>query len=451
MGEKRNDEKWSLYPVLTEIFHYYLLERDVSKVLAMVADDVYSLGTGDGELAVGKDQLEQMLRKEMERIPGLIDYRIYDYSEKRTGEYTWECLCRMEMIMEVQGERSTCYTARFAGSFREKDGTFQATSLHMSEAGRYQEAEKFFPLRFVPEHSRRINESAGHELMNIICRVMPGGIIGCYIEEGLPLYVINDMMLQMTGYKYGEFMEETKGFVINVVYEDDVDKVTGLVFNRIKTENQYSIEYRVKKKDGTYIWVYDVGRRIRTDDGRNAVISVLLDISDSVKIRQHFLEESERDFLTGIYNRKGGEVLISREQQDGKPYTFLMIDLDNFKRVNDMYGHGEGDKMLAYVGKLLQSSFRATDICIRLGGDEFAVFVHPCASMERIEQKVGKIMQTYCQEAGKKYPLSKTTLSVGGVFGESVKAFSEMYRMADKILYEIKRTGKGRCIIRRID
>ena len=85
------------------------------------------------------------------------------------------------------------------------------------------------------------------------------------------------------------------------------------------------------------------------------------------------IRESSRDFLTGVYNRRGGEERIGEVMQKGVPFVFLMLDLDDFKKVNDIYGHGAGDSMLCYMGEKLKECFRKTDIIVRLGGDEFAV------------------------------------------------------------------------------
>ena len=136
-------------------------------------------------------------------------------------------------------------------------------------------------------------------------------MIGGYIEDGFPLYVVNDTMLEMMGYTYNEFVEETEGLVINSIHEDDAHMVEKHVLDCLKQEKQYAIEYRVKKKDGSSLWVYDIGRKIIAEDGRSAIISVLVDISESVRVKKNLIEESNRDFLTGIYNRKGGEATVT--------------------------------------------------------------------------------------------------------------------------------------------
>ena len=296
----------------------------------------------------------------------------------------------------------------------------------------------------------KMSEAAQYELIELLCRMMPGGIIGIYIEKGFPLYVINDTMLQMLGYTYDEFVERTGGMMLNAVCAADRDIVQALLSARVKWEKQLAVEYRIIRKDGSFLWVHDVGRKLTMEDGRQVIISVLVDISDSRKMRDRLMEEAEKDYLTGVFNRKGGEILISRHMQKDVPYIFLMFDLDNFKNVNDLYGHGEGDRMLQYIAGRLQTAFRLSDIVLRLGGDEFAVFAYPCSSSDIIRKKVEQISRDYMDEAEKRCPLSHTSVSVGGIFGEKYRSFSELYKRADEVLYEIKLSGKGKCVIREL-
>ena len=187
------------------------------------------------------------------------------------------------------------------------------------------------------------------------------------------LYVINKNMLEMMGYTYEEFVDAFDGMVANSICDEDVERVSREVFAKMEDGNEYTIEYRVKKKDGGYIWVHDVGRKIVAEDGRNAIISVLVDVSKDVRMRTQLQEEIAKDFLTGVNNRKGGEILVREKMKLEEPYIFFMLDLDNFKKVNDFFGHEEGDKMLRITADLLVNTFRQTDVVIRMGGDEFAV------------------------------------------------------------------------------
>lgn len=191
-----------------------------------------------------------------------------------------------------------------------------------------------------------------------------------------------------------------------------------------------ALVYKKKEKD-----VISMLHISRVDD---AVVEMAGYIHDLIR-------ESSRDFLTGVYNRKGGEERIGEVMQKGVPFVFLMLDLDDFKKVNDIYGHGAGDSMLCYMGEKLKECFRKTDIIVRLGGDEFAVFAQPCLDISAVKEKVDQLVFSYTEEAKRRYPLSRTSVSVGGIYGKEPESFRKIYHMADQILYAIKQNGKGRC------
>lgn len=116
-------EKKVIYPVLTRFFDCYLKERNIAKTLSIVADDLYSLGTGDEETATNKEEFARLLEEEIKSIPDPIQYKIMDYQEKQTGENSWECLCKVEAAVRLNGsEEEIRYLTRFTGGFRRVGG-----------------------------------------------------------------------------------------------------------------------------------------------------------------------------------------------------------------------------------------------------------------------------------------------------------------------------------------
>lgn len=439
-----------LYPVLDEFFRSYLTERNVEKALALVTDDICSFGTGEREIAVNKEQLRELLRAETSAIPEAIHYQITDYREKEEGKEAGSCFCQIRTTVERGVGGLMFYQARFTASFRREADRWLVSTMHMSEASSAQDEEAFSPLRFLSRQTDKLGMQTRRFLLDIMGRMIPGGIIGKYLEKGFPLYVINDTMLTMVGYTYEEFVAEMHGQVVNFIHKDDVDRVSELIRSRMKMGKEYVGEYRIKKKNGGYLWVHDVGRKIVTEDGREAVISVLVDISGDVQNRIQLMEESSRDFLTDVYNRRGGGLQIAERMKIPMPYTFFMIDLDHFKRVNDLYGHGEGDRMLHHTASILKQVFRQSDIVVRVGGDEFAVLAYPCNDIQAIRRKAEDVIRRYEEKARAKYPMSGTSVSIGGIHGSRPRTFPELYRLADRVLYEVKKK-KSRCEIRRVD
>lgn len=439
----------AVYAAVNEFFQCYLTERDADRTLALLAENFYSIGTGEGEIAIGKADFKQLLRTELSQLPPPILYTLTDYTQKELTPDHWECFCNVETRIDLPDGVQAFYRMRVTASLHKAGNHYLFDTFHASTASQYQEEGEFFPLQFISRSAKSINRETQYQLLELIGQIMPGGIIGGYMEDGFPLYVANERLLSMAGYENcEEFEADIHNLIINSVHPDDREYVKAEMAKILAPSDQYEIRYRMKKKDGSYIWVHDIGRRTVAADGRDAVISVLIDVSQQVRTQTSLEHEALSDPLTGIYNRKGAQMRIEETMGSGPAYLFFMLDLDNFKRVNDLYGHQEGDAVLCLVADQLMQTFRKTDIICRLGGDEFAIFIPDCQDMQAIQRKVQKLIDSYYEVAQRHWSLSQSTMSVGGIFSRRMRTFSELYQLADEVLYKVKNREKGHCRLR---
>lgn len=437
------------YDTINQFFDYYLNQRNLEKTLSMVSNDIYSIGTGDDEIAIGKHQFAELLRREIEILPNSIQYKILDYREKNKHKGCFDCFFKIEMVIQMPDSSKLMYHTRFTSFLCDENGKMLIESIHMSDAS-YHHEEKLFPTKFESEKIKGLNKNIQHKQWEIFYQMLPSGIIGGYIEEGFPIYIINEKLLSMARYDtYDEFVKDIEGLVINSIYEDDRQKIIKMVNESLKHCNQYEVEYRMKTKDGGYIWIYHIGTKTTAQDGRDVIVGIIVDISSQVKAKEDLIDENAKDSLTGIYNRKGAEKRIADDLKVApKQYIFMMVDLDNFKKLNDYYGHTEGDKALCFIANKLQNSFRKTDTVCRIGGDEFAVYISSCSSVSAIEEKVKKIINDYIKMIEENYPKSKSSVSFGGIYTDRIRTFNELYKMADSVLYEVKKSNKGTFLIK---
>lgn len=442
-----------VYAWLDEFCRRYFRLRDPDGTLALLSEGFLSVGTGDGEVAVGKEQFRRLLLEELKVLPWPLSYRIEDYAQNRRAPLCWDCFCNVHLGLD-QPEHGLHVTYRIrltAGVHQEEDGRWFFDTMHASEASRTQEVGEFFPVSFALQGAERLNRSTQKELVEILVQLMPGGVVGGYVEEGFPLYVANDRMLQMAGYQsYEEFSRETRGLVINSIHPDDREFVKMVVAQALAKGDQYEVQYRMKRRDGTDMWVHDIGRKTVADDGRDAIISVLVDISEQVNAKKDLEKAADKDPLTGLYNRKAGQNRIENAMHSSGGYLFAIMDLDNFKQVNDLYGHQQGDRALHEFAELLTHTFRRTDILFRLGGDEFGVFFSVPRDLGVLECKLNSVVQNYRDLTRTHWPAACASVSIGGVYGQLPREFSELYRTADQVLYEVKNSGKGAVLIRRL-
>jgi diguanylate cyclase (GGDEF)-like protein len=157
------------------------------------------------------------------------------------------------------------------------------------------------------------------------------------------------------------------------------------------------------------------------------------------------------DELTNISNRRAffemGELIHNQAQRTGNLYTVIMIDIDDFKKVNDTYGHAAGDKVIKGVVGALRSISRKSDVVARIGGEEFAAILadatrqEAIAVAERVRIEVEEIRIQF------EHHLLSVTISVGGAeFRAEDKSVSSVLARADKALYQAKGTGKNRAV-----
>lgn len=173
----------------------------------------------------------------------------------------------------------------------------------------------------------------------------------------------------------------------------------------------------------------------------------------NLNLRQRLSTLALRDSLTGLYNRRYMEVSLEHEiqrvrrQQDS--LGVIMMDLDNFKRFNDTYGHAAGDMMLRQLGTFLRTHVRSADIACRYGGEEFVVIL-PGASLEETQNRGEQLRQEFqtIEFNHDGITLAGVTLSAGvAVFPRHGETGTELLQLADDALYQAKAHGRNRLVI----
>ncbi len=156
------------------------------------------------------------------------------------------------------------------------------------------------------------------------------------------------------------------------------------------------------------------------------------------------LQEAMKDPLTGINNRSYAEKQITACLSECRTGAYLMIDLDNFKHVNDAFGHTAGDEALKLVANILLQAVKNDGIVCRMGGDEFAIFFYWMSDRSQLARAAVDILNEYNLAAVKNDSMTGTSLSIGiAIAGKDGNSYEELYNAADKALYFSKRNGKN--------
>lgn len=216
-------------------------------------------------------------------------------------------------------------------------------------------------------------------------------------------------------------------------------------YARGKDELTYDFMSTVDGK--TYTWMRINAHLFTWSQDGSVRMLVYRQNIDEEKRREHALiEQMQRDSLTGLYNKAATQEHIRAKLASAPEasFAFLILDIDNFKAVNDCFGHSAGDTVLARFAQTVEGHFRREDVVGRIGGDEFVVFL-PMDDAASAEKKAADLVEALRMDVETDAGTCSLSASVGVAFApESGRDFETLYRRADRALYHAKACGKNR-------
>lgn len=238
-------------------------------------------------------------------------------------------------------------------------------------------------------------------------------------------------------------------FATDIIYEADKAELRRKFRSMLEGGERIYHEYRIKHKDGHYIWV-DVHATVMRDADGN-LLKILGIISDIHKRKTEILETRKManlDPLTGLLNRRECVRRMNRYMEDSNDLAaLLIIDVDNFKTLNDTMGHLYGDAVLSGIAEGLLVIFRRDDIVARIGGDEFVIFMPGLRARDNVIPKLEDIQRLFnrFKDSGKSHTIS---CSIGvSYYPEHGTDFTALFSKADTAMYHAKKHGKGQYCI----
>ncbi len=237
-----------------------------------------------------------------------------------------------------------------------------------------------------------------------------------------------------------------KMFEEKFIHEDDIPSYMEMV-DSFKKGSNATEDIRFISVDGLYRYYRIISKIIYDNEG-----SPIFAVGKGMDIHEQkvFEERSQKDLLTDCYNKISAENIISDKLasfRDGT-HVYFIVDIDNFKSINDNLGHYFGDQVLREISAGLKAAFREIDVVARIGGDEFIVFVENMYDLEIVKQKAEKILEVYAKTYSGEYKNYSISGSIGiAVYPHDGITYDELYQNADKALNQAKMLGKNRYVI----
>lgn len=555
------------------ILYGFYVERDIEKVLQHFQKNCTWIGPCEAEYFTSFEDIKAYFYGGSESVPSCVleneTYTIVSQSDEQIivmGKYIVRTQAVEDMIIEAK--------QRCSFIFQNEEGIWKLHHLHTSNIYEAMQAEdSYFPSRMGAENykymQRLLREK--NEVINMIDSNVKCGLKGSNDDETYSFFYVNEGLYQMLGYTYEEFMEMSQGCAKGAVYPLDLEKALHDCAVCFSKGMNYVTEYRMKKKDGTLMWVMDSGKKYKDEQGNMKINSILMDITelktsqinlqieqerykialenitdvmfeydllhdrlikyvrkgynrknpvekiyiehyfhelekdnyihlddigtlkafllgeikDSVDIRlyqkehewiwiqvhgsfiyedgkrvkcigiwrditdekiamESLIDLTQRDALTHLYHQKSVEKKIQYLLDTQQQGVMMIMDIDNFKGVNDTYGHLNGNKVLLAVTDILLRCSKHTDYVCRIGGDEFMIYfpsklvTYALACAQKIEDEV----RNCCVEHQ-----IRVTMSIGIVFAKQKEPFSSVFEKADTALYQAKNNGRNQYAI----
>jgi diguanylate cyclase (GGDEF)-like protein/PAS domain S-box-containing protein len=262
------------------------------------------------------------------------------------------------------------------------------------------------------------------------------------LDEGSSNIFTSGGIEPLLGYSVEEWRDDPDLF-IRTLHPDDRDRVLAAHARTHRTHEPLSLEYRLIARDEAVVWVRDDGVVVLGDNGEPLYLQgYLLDITPERELQEQLRLQALFDPLTGLANRaffhEQLEHAVSIRTENEQDTAVVFIDLDEFKQINDQFGHSVGDEVLAILGARLKTVIRAGDSVARLGGDEFAVLLtsvrepaEPAIVAERLLEQITAPIDV----AGRNLLL---TASIGIALGSTG---TELLKQADAAMYRAKANG----------
>lgn len=234
----------------------------------------------------------------------------------------------------------------------------------------------------------------------------------------------------------------TKLELVSNIYPADRPAVEETLKGRGDKNGKPEIRIRLRHPAGNrFYWCLIQYKYIYDDSKLVSIIGKIVDIDEQQKHEDQLSRMALRDGLTGLYNRSAAADLIERYLLEDEAGLVFMIDVDDFKQINDTLGHSEGDHALQAVSECLKTAFRSNDVLCRAGGDELLVYMRKVRDPAVVRRKMNKLWRLL-QEHSRKSGVT-LTISVGvSRFPEDGKNFNELFQAADQSMYLVKRQGK---------
>ncbi|MGZ8399410.1 MAG: putative bifunctional diguanylate cyclase/phosphodiesterase, partial [Gemmatimonadales bacterium] len=287
------------------------------------------------------------------------------------------------------------------------------------------------------EHAARQNEARFRSLVQHSSDVI------IVIRADGTVRFVSPSATRVFGYDPSEMLRQT---VSELLHPDDRERAAAFFRQAAQAPGVTGpVEWRFRQPDGSWLHAEILATNLLDDATVKGVVLNTRDVSERRRLEEQLTHQAFHDPLTGLANRALFRDRVSHAlalaQRRGSPVTVVFLDLDDFKKVNDSLGHGEGDRLLIAVAERFLACARSADTVARLGGDEFAILIEGAEGRDGLPDRLAAAMSHPFSLSGNQV---RATASIGVASASPGDRADDLLRNADMAMYAAKRHGKGR-------
>ncbi len=243
---------------------------------------------------------------------------------------------------------------------------------------------------------------------------------------------------------YTRYLEK---FNAEKIFWEDVPYYKAVMSGLLKSPKHDTIEFRINRFDEDFTWYQaNLTSLLGAEGYVTRIVGRMININDKKLKEMDLLLRAEKDALTGIYNQVATDQLIHSAIGDGSENALsalMIVDLDNFKEVNDLLGHANGDQLLQKTADFLRDMFKGGDVIGRIGGDEFLIYMRNLSTISDADEMAGNIVKKINFRFDFEGQPVHVTCSVGvAVYPYHGTTYEELFEKADRAVYTVKANGK---------
>ncbi|WP_323892899.1 sensor domain-containing diguanylate cyclase [Aeromonas allosaccharophila] len=282
-----------------------------------------------------------------------------------------------------------------------------------------------------------------HQLLELILANVDAHI---YMKDSQHRFLyVNQKVADMLGLPAEQIINRRDDEVIPAASACQLWRLDNRVF---ETGELQAGEEMLTDPEGNQHYYWSVKVPFLLGDGTPTLIGISSDITELHQLKEQLHQQSVRDGLTGLYNRRFFfemcEKNLSLDMRHHLTSVLMVLDVDQFKCINDRFGHPLGDRALVHLGRVMQSVLRSEDVLARIGGDEFAILL-PNTTLSAATCLAERLRQQVMQSP---LPLPDgdvliMTISAGLVENSEGELMESLYARADQLLYQAKQTGRN--------